>query len=193
MIVLALALQAAAPPPCPPGIHVERADSWLPLVETRADHRKVAGLAGAMLLGPFGGGRMKVKSVVAGARASVRVAPGRPIFRFCFAPPPAATGDYVGVDAPATNPADYRLIRFEAGKDQRELALSVVGGFGGPRGTFSQSVLPYTTEEIAPGMYRIAPAADLMAGEYGFMQAPRAATSSRSKDATERVFDFGVD
>ena len=113
---------------CTPGVYLVADGAVQPLNETRADRRKVTGLAGAVLLGPFGGGRMKVKSVVPGASAATRVKPGRPTFRFCFAAPaPAAvTGsDYVGVDAPASTPGEFHLVRFDAGKDQRELALSV--------------------------------------------------------------------
>lgn len=193
-VLFALALQAAAAP-CVPGIYVALPGAALQaLAETRADHRKVAGLAGAMLLGPFGGNKMKVKSVVPGAHASVQVKAGRPVFEFCFAPAPATPGgsDYVGVGGTASTPGEFYLIRFDAGSEQRELALSTIGGFGGPKGTLSESVTPFAVEQLAPGHYRVAPMRDLPPGEYGFMKPPTKGASARKQDATERVYDFTV-
>lgn len=192
-MLIALALQAATVP-CAPGIYVAT-EGAAPqaLVETRASHRKVAGLPGMVLLGPFGK-KMKVKSVVPGAQAAIRVKPGRPVFEFCFAPPAAAASgsDYVGVGAPASTPGEYYLVRFDAGSNQRELALSTIGSFSGPKGVLSESVTPFRAEQIEPGRFRVTPARDLPAGEYGFMQPPARTGSARGKDATERVFDFSV-
>ena len=190
-VLLALAL-VAAEPACAPGVYVST-DAGAPaaLTETAADHRRVANLAGAMLLGPFGGGKMKVKTVLAGASATVKVRGPRPTFRFCLAVTEAVAGSgYVG--GTAMTPADYKLVRFEQGGDDRSLALTAVGGFGGPKGQLGKSMVAVRTTQVAPGVYDIVPTADLPPGEYGFLRAVVAPTSARKKDATERVYDFAV-
>jgi hypothetical protein len=193
-LVLTVPQQDAAPA-CAPGVHAVAPDDTLialPLV--KADRRKVTGMLGAMLLGPVGGNKMKVKTVLPGMSASTRLAAVRPAFRFCFAAPAAASGassDYVGVTA-GISPRDYQLVRFEVHENQRQLTLAAVGGFGGPEGKVSQSAIPFTSEEVAPGQYRVIPSRDLEPGQYGFISIVVAPASTRKKDVSEKVYDFAV-
>lgn len=189
-LLLAAALLGADPVACAPGVYLEAADGALtPLAATAADRRKVAGLGGAMFLG----GRLKVKTVIPGARAATRVHAARPRFRFCFTVTAAVAGsDYVGATA-SSSPADYRLVRLEAGGSERELLLSRAGGFGGTAGAVSESAVRVRAVEMGPGQFRVELSADLAPGEYGFLTGVAKAASARKKDVTEQVFDFGVD
>lgn len=190
-----IAIEDGAPKPCTPGVYaVAKSGELIALPQVKADHRKVTGMAGAMLLGPLGGNKMKVKTVLAGANATTKLDTPRPVFHFCFLAPAADAGkssDYVGVAAVAS-PQDYRLVRFEQAKDQRELALSSIGGFGGPKGQLSKATVPFETEEVAPGQYRITLSRDLDPGQYGFLSAVSAPVSARKKDVQEQVYDFAV-
>jgi len=187
--------QQDAPPACAPGVHaIASDDTLLALPLVKASHRKVAGMLGGMLLGPVGGNKMKVKTVVPGAAAATRLTVARPAFRFCFAAPAAASGassDYVGVTK-GVSPRDYQLVRFDVQGDQRQLTLAAFGGFSGPEGKVSQSAIPFTTEEVAPGQYRVTPARDLEPGQYGFLSIVVAPASARKKDVQETVYDFAV-
>jgi hypothetical protein len=184
-----------APDACAPGVYaVAKGGELIALPQVKADHRKVTNMVGAMLLGPLGGNKMKVKTVVAGADATTRLDVARPVFRFCFPAQIIEAGtssDYVGVKV-AASPRDYRLVRFEQAKDQRELALAAVGGFGGPKGQLSKSTVPFQAEEVAPGQYRVTLSRDLEPGQYGFLYAVSAPVSTREKDVQEQVYDFAV-
>lgn len=179
---------------CAPGVYaVAKTGELTPLSQVKADHRKVTNMMGAMLLGPLGGNRMKIKTVVSGPAAAIKIHDVRPVFQFCFTPITTgdASSDYVGTTVAAT-PRDYKLVRFEQTNGQRELALAAAGGFAGPKGQLSKSSVPFTVEEVAPGQYRVILSGDLQPGEYGFLSAVSAPASARKKDVQELVYDFGV-
>jgi len=180
---------------CAPGVYVVAKDGELiALPLAKADHRKVTGMGGAILLGPFGGNKLKIKTVLAGAAAATKLADARPAFQFCFPVRGAEAGtssDYVGVTS-TVSPRDYRLVRFEQADDQRELTLSSAGGFGGAKEQISKSAVPFQAEEVAPGRYRVTLSRDLPPGQYGFLYALSALVSARQKDVQEQVYDFAV-
>ena len=178
---------------CAPGVYaVAETGELIHLPQVKADHRKVTNMIGAMLLGPLGGNKMKIKTVVAGADAATKLHDIRPVFQFCFQPvADGAASDYVGTTV-AASPRDYKLVRFEQANDQRELALSAIGGFGGPKGQLSKSMVPFDAEEVAPGQYRVTLSRDLEPGQYGFLSAVSAPVSARKKDVQEQVYDFAV-
>jgi len=198
------ALMAVSPPiaieepvakTCAPGIYaVARGSAPIALSSVKADHRKVTNMMGAMLLGPLGGNKLKVKTVVTGVEASTKLRDLRPEFYFCFAsqePTGGTSSDYVGVTT-AASPQDYRLVRFDQANNQRELTLASAGGFGGPKAQVSKATVAFKAEEVAPGQFRVTLPGDLAAGQYGFLYALSTPASARKKDTQEQVYDFAV-
>lgn len=198
MIGLALALQAAAPAHCVPGVHLIAADGALsPLADQLTSHRKVTNMLGYALLG--GMSALKVKAVLPGKGATTRIRPGRPSFLLCAeavdAQPTQAGGmGYVGPSVRASAPAELRLVRFDVAGDQREVPLSAMSITGPKTGAVDKSIVRFSVEELGPGRYRMTPQQDLAAGEYGFMRTVgNTGMAGGKKAAQERVYDFAVD
>ena len=202
MISFLLLIQAAAAPAasCAPGIYLEAGapEELTPIPERLTDHRKVSGLLGYALLG--GLTTLKVKTVLPGNAATVRTHASRPAFIFCSPKEQtaeAASGDqmgYVGVSAPGYSPREFRLVRFDVERDQREVPLSAMSITGPKVGAVQKATVRFETTEIAPGRFRVVPTDDLAAGEYGFLKTVGNTTAANGKKAApERVFDFAVE
>jgi hypothetical protein len=202
MIALLLLLQAAPAPTeaCAPGVYLEGgvAEAPTPIHEKLTDHRKMSGIVGFALLGGFT--PLKVKTVLPGKAAAVRTHAQRPAFIFCEPPEPAAEPEpggqmgYVGVSAAGYSPLEFRLVRFDVEGDQREVPLSAMSVTGPKAGAVQNATVRFEATEIAPGQFRVVPAADLAAGEYGFLKTSGNTPAANGKKAPpERVFDFAVE
>jgi hypothetical protein len=202
MIAFLLLLQAAAAPveSCAPGVYLEgsAAEAPTPIPERLTDHRKMSGVIGFALLGGFT--PLKVKTVLPGKAAAVRTRAQRPAFIFCAPQEPAAEPapggqmGYVGASAPGYSPREFRLVRFDVEGDQREVPLSAMSVTGPKAGAVQKSTVRFDATEIAPGQFRVVPAEDLEAGEYGFLKTVGNTTAANGKKAApERVFDFAVE
>ncbi|MFO1239467.1 MAG: hypothetical protein U1E64_03855 [Sphingomonadaceae bacterium] len=170
---------------------------YVSIAESLMQHRKVTGMIGFALTGGLAG--MKIKSVLPGALAKVRTIQKRPEFRFCFERPAASDDSaqsgstYVGQSKAAFSPGDFRLVRFEKAKDQRELAVSK-SHFGGMSGALSDSSIRFVIVEESPGVFRVTPNEDLTPGEYGFFHGVgNGYPNPRERNPVERVFDFAVE
>lgn len=181
---------------CTPGAYAVATDGTLtPMTLTQAHHRKVSGMLGAALLGPIGGNKMKVKTVLDGPGAVIRVSGPRPTFRFCFTSARPATGDegdYVGATPGAVSTADFRLVRLERRGRQRELALTAVGGFGGPKDELGRSTIAFDVASAGANQVTVRPREDLPPGEYGFLGAVTNSGTAAGKRPAEEVYDFAV-
>lgn len=198
MIAVALALQAAIPADCPPGVHLQGDTATLaPLADRLTDHRKVTNMLGYALLG--GLSALKVKTVLSGKAAATRTRLVRPSFLLCAevaeALPTAAGGmGYVGPSARASAPSQLRLVRFDVAGDQREVPISAMSITGPKTGAIDKATVRFSVEELGPGRYRMTPQQDLTPGEYGFMKTVgNTSMAGGKKAAQERVYDFAVD
>ena len=156
-------------------------------------------MVGFMLLG--GMTSLKVKTVLPGKAAAVRMKAARPSFLFCFeVREPAGEADddggmsYVGTSAQAASPREYRLVRFDVEGDQREVVLAANSVTGPKTGDIEKSNVRFEIKDVAPGQYLVTPQKDLAPGEYGFLKTAGNITAANGKRApAERVLDFAID
>jgi hypothetical protein len=84
------------------------------------------------------------------------------------------------------SPSDLTLVRFQVDHGNRTQVIEL--RVFGPHGVGDDAHIAFTSERVAPGVFRVTPAADLPPGEYGFTY-----TVEVAEDDTEtRVFDFSV-
>jgi hypothetical protein len=195
------ASDAAAPAP-DPGLYFLPSGAVAPaglvrLHQERAEKMHQKGTVAMTLT--FGVTRGHVRAVFSGAHAPVRVPAGSPAFFFYFGDtagkpfdpndPMAAMAalQSLGGDAPppgADDAAQFELVRLQSEGDSRSVETGTVGGFRGSSGK-SRDALDVHVEKLGAHEFKVAPAAPLAPGEYGFLftgQGPSA-----------QVWDFGVD
>lgn len=216
-----LAVQAATPiaapvpveatatltPACVPGVYLETGDpaapQLQPLESTAIESRKVTNLGGFMLTGGLSG--LKVKSVLPGLHSTRQIGTTRPSFRFCFPAVAVDSGDgtgsgYVGAAPAASSPVDFRLVQFEAKKDQRELTMAKSTMFRGIKTVLADSTYRFSALEVAPGQFRVTFDYDLPPGEFGFVRASGGAQLKKPKkgqipgvgEPGQQVYAFGL-
>ena len=138
----------------------------------------------------YGISPLKMKAVIPNASARVRASSRRPVFYFYFnqnSPLAGITEFSAGFAATATSPNEFSLIRFDRKKDRREASVASVNIGGLKSGISDKARVQFTYEDIAPGVFKVTPNADLTPGEYGFMYSIGAQAGS-----TARIFDFSV-
>lgn len=134
---------------------------------------------------------MKMKAVIPNATARVRAVGRRPVFYFYF----NQTGLLAGINefnasfaATATSPNEFSLIRLDRKKDRREASVASVNLLSGMKSGISDKArVEFTYEDVAPGVFKVTPNAELAPGEYGFLYSISAQAGS-----TARIFDFTV-
>jgi hypothetical protein len=134
---------------------------------------------------------LKMKAVIPNATARVRAWTRKPVFYFYFNQNSLLTAINefsAGFAAAATSPNEFSLIRFDSKKDRREASVASVNLFSGMKSGISDKArVSFTYEDVAPGVFRVTPNADLPPGEYGFLYSIGAQAGS-----TARIFDFSV-
>jgi hypothetical protein len=194
------AATATAPPPDPndplsphpPGIYYLR---------QAASGRQMVVLQPAVSSGEKTGGlfkmamtsgiaKMKMKLVVRGARASLRVAEKRPTFYFYFGEKANAFSSSSSLAATPSGPNDFALATMQKKKGERQLIVGQAGAFGASSGMRSKDTLPLDAQTIRPGVYKVQPHDELRPGEYGFFYAGGAELMGVTGG---KVFDFGID
>jgi len=152
------------------------------LYEQENDQAKMTKL-GAKDVGRSSGWNKKTRATLYGASAILQIRGPRPVFY------------YYGPDETIeTTVTDLVLTRMEAraDKNDRRLAVGKEDFFGGKKsGLDPKTYVAVQAEKVAPGIYKIVPAQDLVRGEYSFIRA-----SAASREALKRgdidLFDFGV-
>jgi hypothetical protein len=138
-------------------------------------------LASAMT---YGIAKIKFKASLGGQNASLQVDTARPVFYFYFEVKAAGLSSSTYY---ATNPNEFSLVKFDAKANTREVTVSQANAFGAQSGTMDKAARAFTSEKIAPGVYKVTPQVDLTEGEYGFYNGVGAGPSGGAK-----IFDFGI-
>jgi hypothetical protein len=131
----------------------------------------------------------KVKTVIPNATARVHAADSRPVFYFFFnqSNTLASLGDFSsGFTAAASSPNEFSLIHLDKKKDHREAVIGSVAFASLKSGISDKARIAFSYDEIAPGIFKVTPSANLPAGEYGFVY------SVSGSDKSARIFDFAV-
>ncbi len=138
----------------------------------------------------YGIAKSKTKAVVRGSHANVRFTQNSPVFYFYFEKTKgtlsfAGLGSYAGL----TSPNEFSLVRFQSKKETRELIVGEFSAYTNSSGTRSQDVAEFNFEKIGPGVFKVAPKADLQPGEYCFFFTGE----NRAGAGGGSLFDFGID
>ena len=137
----------------------------------------------------YGLSSAKVKTVIPNAYARVTAVSRRPVFYFYFnqASTLASLADFsTGFTAAASSPNEFSLIRLEMKKDHREAVVGSIGFASVKSGISDKARVAFSYEDVAPGVFRVTPSADLPSGQYGFVYSVNNDTKSA------RIFDFSV-
>lgn len=190
--------------PHPSGLYM-LAD-WLPqpkmvrLDPTISNQSKTGGLLGYAFTG--GIASLSIKAVIPNVTAPIKANRSRPTFYFYFdeanrAPsqPPAGSVWLSGAASAVSSPNEFTLVSFEIKKDRRETRVGSMNLAGAKSGVMDKDRIAFVYEQIAPGVFKVSPKADLPAGEYGFLYAIGGGTGpgmwSRGTGAS-RIFDFSI-
>jgi len=137
----------------------------------------------------FGAAKMKLRAQIPGPHADVRTAEKRPRFYMYF--PDTSSFAAFGAIPMVSSPSQFSLLALDTHKDNRDTVIASMGMASGSIGADQKKVVPFTTDRLRPGVYKITPSADLKPGEYAFV----AIFPGVSQDTppTMVVYDFGVD
>ena len=178
--------------PHSPGIYLlEPADAgrMIRIDATVSNQTKSSNLWGYALTS--GISSMKMKTVVPNSYARVRTAGRRPIFYFYLNPKGVmAEVSQFGspLNAVATSPNEFSLLRLDQRKDRREVAVGSLNLFGGIKSGISDKArIAFSYEDVAPGVFKVTPSTDLPVGEYGFILSMNSGGA-----AGARIFDFSI-
>lgn len=132
------------------------------------------------LLFPF-----KVKLVVPRSSAQITAHGGHPVFYFYF---DAADRKVSGFGRMATvsaqSPGEFNLVHFTIRNAGREVDIGRLVGFNRSAGIDPRYTLPFVSQELGDGVFKVTPDQPLAPGEYAFVL-------SGEKGHT-RIYDFSV-
>lgn len=135
----------------------------------------------------YGIKKAKIRAVVRGKSANMQVKSARPEFYFIFSREYGNSGAVMSGFAgfAATSPAEFVMIVMKQKDNSREAVLGEVGITGASTGAPDKFIREYSFEKIKPGVYKVVPKTDLIAGEYCFYYAGAGGAASK-------VFDFSL-
>lgn len=148
---------------------------------------KTADLAGAAF--SYGIAKAKLKAEIPGPHAQTRVFEPRPVFYMYF-PELSGIGGFGGTDM-ISSPNQFTLLRLEEKKEHRETQIAKVGLYSSDVGADEKREIPFTSERIRSGMYKLTLKQDLTQGEYAFIMATQGA--GKATGTTVVIYDFGID
>ncbi|RPI22033.1 MAG: hypothetical protein EHM61_23310 [Acidobacteria bacterium] len=150
-----------------------------------------SGVFAAMIT--MGIAKAKLKAVIQGSRSAVRLDTGSPTFYFYFEDHAAGLGRSAFMVPDISNPNQFTLVRLDCRKDSRETVMMRAGAFAASYGTDRDARVPFKSERIRPGVYRVTPARPLPPGEYCFLAGSVADSDPYAKMGNRiNIFDFGV-
>lgn len=155
---------------------------------TVSNQTKTSNILGYALT--YGLSSAKVKTVIPNPTARVQAVSTRPVFYFFFNQSNvlASLTDFsTGFTASASSPNEFSLIRLEKKRDHREAVVGSVAFASVKSGISDKARIPFTYDDVAPGVFKVTPSMDLPAGEYGFVY------SVNGSNKSARIFDFSVD
>lgn len=149
---------------------------------------------GGMLMATITSGikKAKMKAILPGSRASIRISESIAEFYFYFEDKATGLGkSYFGISN-LSNPNQFALIRLDSTKSNRETTIGEFGAFGASSGTDAKAMITFKSERLRPGLYRVR-VDSLQPGEYCFLASSGAmgAYGAGAAGAMD-IFDFGV-
>jgi hypothetical protein len=140
----------------------------------------------------YGLKKTKTKAVIPGPKASIRVTDASPVFYFYFDDKQAGLGKTNFGIGSLSNPNQFALLRLEVKQSNRETIIGQFGVLGTSTGTDDKAMVPFKSERIRPGLYKVT-VSGLGMGEYCFLASSGqgGAMAAGAMTAVD-IFDFGV-
>ena len=155
---------------------------------TVSNQVKTSGLLGYAF--SYGLASMKMKTVIPNPAARAQTTDRRPVFYFYFdqSSPLAAMSQFgSSFGLAASSPNEFSLVRFDQKRNHREATVGSFNIGGMKSGVSDKARVPFSYEDVAPGVFKVAPSADLQPGQYGFV-----ISMSAGAGMAARIFDFSV-
>lgn len=167
---------------------------------TISNQSKTGGLLGYAFTG--GIASLSIKAVIPNVSARLAAGKARPSFYFYFgeANRDLSQGDrgslwLAGSASAITSPNEFSLVQFDVKKDRRETRVGSMNLAGAKSGVMDKDRIAFDYEQVAPGVFRVTPRADLPAGEYGFLYSISAGAGPgmwSGGTGSARIFDFAI-
>ena len=152
----------------------------------RAAYQEHSVTAGITTLITFGLAPTKLKAEIPGKQAEVQTADAGPVFYFYFDDKPAGLGKSQIIRL--SNPSQFVLLKLHVGKQNREIIVGSVAIYGSSVGTDLKSRVPFKSQRIRSGLYKITLDRPLIPGEYCFVASAVNAGTAMPTD----IYDFGI-
>lgn len=189
--------------PHPSGIYLlvdrQGAAHMVRMDPTVSNQTKTGGILGYAFTG--GIVPISMKAVLPNVGARVRTTAGHPVFYFYFDEANRSLSQggpggmwLAGPAAAVTSPNEFSLVRFDVKKNTREAKVGKFNIGGAKAGVMDNDRIAFSYDQVAPGVFRVAPEQDLPPGEYGFLYSMGGGTGMgmQAAGSTSRVFDFAV-
>jgi hypothetical protein len=183
-----------------PGIYMFSANEnrMTRMMATSSNQAKTGGILGYALT--MGIASMSVKATIPGKSARISTANVRPVFYLFFdeSVPRTMQGNGAsiwmsGAGNVTSSPSELTLVRFMEKPAAREARVGSMNIAGLKQGVMDKDQIPFESEMVRPGVFKVTLTNDMRNGQYGFIQALTGGNVSGGGGAmTARVFDFGV-
>lgn len=134
------------------------------------------------------------RAIIPGPRAAIRTLDSRPELYFYFEDKAAGLGKtYFGVQN-VSNPNQFALIKLEVTKTNRQTVILEVNALGDVQtGTQGNAMIPFRSERLRSGLYKVVPTTGMEPGEYCFLASTAlvGAYAAGTIGAVD-IFDFAV-
>jgi len=152
---------------------------------------KMGGTFGAAMT--YGIKKIKMKAIIPGQHASIRTGDTQPVFYFYFDYKAAGLGKGVFGAGNVSNPNQFALVKLEVTHSSRETTIGEFGAWGSSSGTSEKSMIPFKSEELREGVYKVTLIAPMKSGDYCFVVSPvNAGALGAGAAGLVQIFDFGV-
>lgn len=136
----------------------------------------------------YGISKIKQKANLPGRNAELQIPRTHPVFYFYL---DATTGGLNTASGIPADPNEFMLVRFNQRDDNREVTISKQNAFGGKGGLSDEYVVPFDSENLGNGIFRVTPREDLKKGEYAFYLV-NSGNSNANAAIGSKFFDFGI-
>ncbi|MCR2834842.1 hypothetical protein [Parerythrobacter lacustris] len=183
-----------------PGVYLM--DDWSPVARmwridpTASTQTKTGGILGYAITG--GIASASVKAVIPGEAAQISTPNGNPTFYiYLDAPGDASSGTFsTGFGASIQSPNEFSLVRLAEKKGRREARIGSMNIAGAKAGVMDKDQIPFTYEQLKPGVFKVTIGAAMEEGQYGFIFPLGGGVGpgiGQAGTAGARVFAFGVE
>lgn len=166
------------------GIYIFANGKMTELDRAAYQEHKITGAFAALIT--YGLAPTRIKAEISGAHAEIQTADAAPVFYFYFDDKPAGLGKSQIVLL--SNPGQFVLVKLHSGPRNRELTVGSMELFGSSIGTDLKSQIPFKSERVKPGLYKITLNHPLKQGEYCFFASAVNAGTALPTD----IYDFGI-